>query len=232
MTKKSVPSSHQLVPSWSLVRPSVELVQQNAEQILFLFLLPALLLDWGLLLVNGLQPATHLVDISSKQRLGLAVIGLAVIWAFINMAPSVYFLAKAKRGKAPQLGECYRRGLPLLLRVIGVNILAGVAIICTLFVLLPRFLLAQYYLVDKELGVREALRRSWRQSQPFYWNIWGILGVQAVFALLASAASGVPLVGVIASALIGYICLFLPALRYHEIQAATHAKPHAGKNTK
>jgi uncharacterized membrane protein len=95
------------------------------------------------------------------------------------------------------------------------------------FIMLRRYLLSGYYLVDQNLSIREAMRRSAASSKPAAGYIWGIVGVQALFSV-GSAILGLLPGGIgafVADAVILLVC-FLPALRYVELRDNLQAPAH------
>jgi len=224
-----------LIPSWDLVKPSWRLVVENFEAIIFLYLLPALVIALGTVLLGDTRLIHHFADLSPRQWLGLKIAAVGGLWSLINAAPALYFQAKVAGGKTISLGDAYRQGLKYFWRLIGMFLLFGIIVIgglillilpglLALFIIIHRYYLAGYYLVDQDLGIRQALLRSHHETAPFTPYVWGIVGVQLTFTIIASIVSGLLFqYGPVASAFIGVICLFLPALRYHEIR---HANSH------
>lgn len=216
-----------MTPSWGLVRPSFELVRQNWEIIAYLFLLPALLYTLGTVLLGSPGHAHSIAELTSKQKLGLVSIGLGGLWSFINSAASFYFRSQVGAGHEVTLGACYRHSWKCFWRVWGVNILVGLTVLVGLIMLiipglifLRRYYLSVYYVVSEDVGIIAAMRRSAHDSAPVSGAIWGILGVLIVFSVITSICAVLPVGGLVVGQLIGYIVLFLPALRHQEIVAA------------
>lgn len=229
--KAKKPQPKPLAPSWDLVGPSWRLLRDNFELVIFLFILPSLLLVLGGLLLGETKDLHHLSDITSRQRVGLALMGLSLLWSILNFAPAIYFRLKVTAGKAVGLGTCYRQGLRYFWRLVGLNLfLLGLLFLGFLLFIVPgiillilfinRYYLAWYYLVDRDLGIRGALATSQRETAAYVGNIWGVIGVQLSFSLVASTISAVSRLGSVVAIFIQLICLFLPALRYKEIKAA------------
>ncbi len=229
--KAKKPQPKQLAPSWDLVGPSWRLLRENFELVIFLFILPSLLLVLGGLLLGETKDLHHLSDVTSRQRVGLALMGLSLVWSIINFAPSLYFRLKVTAGKSVGLSTCYRKGLRYFWRLFGLNIFLFVMLflgfllfivpgIILLILFINRYYLAWYYLVDRDLGIRAALARSRQETAAYAGNIWGLIGVQLSFSLVASVISAVSRLGSVVAIFIQLVCLFLPALRYQEIKTA------------
>lgn len=224
------PPAEKMTPSWELVRPSLDLVRNNFEVVLWLLLLPALLIALGTLLLGGTGNIRHISDLSPRQRSGAIVIIVGGLWSLLNLAPAQYFRVAASKKQTVRLQACYRRGLPFFWRLVAVDVLIGLMVLGGLVLLivpglifLRRYYLASYYIVDQDLGIKAALQRASHDSKPVSGAVWGVIGVQISFSILASFISIIPALGILLAALVSYICLFLPALRYREIIAAVPA---------
>ena len=125
-----------------------------------------------------------------------------------------------KHGKIELPGvwdEFKRKGLRLLGLEIVIGILTIIGILAFIvpgIILLWRFFLAPYILLDKNTGVEEALRRSWRMTRGNAWPIYAVILVGIFFGL-----SGiVPYVGGIVAFLLAVAYSCAPALRYMELK--------------
>jgi hypothetical protein len=228
MPKPKLPSKITLTPSWDLIQPSLRLCITNAQDIILLSLLPTLLFDLGSIL-------SHQTHAHNRVILGDICQVASLIWLLINV-PALYIYQLAViRGKRISLKAAYHQGLPLVVRFIGLSIIAGIGIIIGFIlliipgiILINKWYLASYYLIDRRCSIKEALQASWRETKPYSGYIWGIFGV----TILLAVASGViqtlivkPYgLGIILSTLVTYIYLFAPALRYQEIITATAAQ--------
>lgn len=220
-----------LVPAWDLVPKSWQLLVRYFEPVIFLFILPSMLLILGGLLLGDSPQLQHFGGLSHKQLAGLAAIGLSILWSVINFAPSLYFRVQVVTGKKVGLLACYRQGLSFFWRLIGLNILLGMAVIAGLllfivpglvliYVFIKRYYLVEYYMVDRNLSIKQALSASHHETSPYLGSIWGVIGVQFVFSISAGLVSAMGKVGSVPAIFIQLICLFLPALRYKEIKSA------------
>lgn len=224
-----------LSPSWDLVGPSWRLLVQHFEPIIFLFVLPSLVLVLGGLLLGDTTKIHHLADISQRQRTGIGLLAVGLVWSLLNSAPSFYFRVKVTAGKAPGLSECYRRGLPYFWRLAGVNIFLGLLLfigillfvvpgVVLLILFLQRYYLVNYYLIDRDLSIKQALQQSRQETAPVAGAIWGTVGVQITFSLIAASFSVVNRVGAVPAIFVQLICLFVPVLRYQEIKRTFRSK--------
>jgi membrane-anchored glycerophosphoryl diester phosphodiesterase (GDPDase) len=70
--------------------------------------------------------------------------------------------------------------------------IAFVLLVVPFFFVLPRLVLAPYFLVDQKLGPIVATRRSWQATKGHAGKIWGIIGASLAMALLAVTIIGIP----------------------------------------
>jgi len=225
------PSLGKLSPSWDLVGPSWRLLVKHFEQVIFFFALPSLVLLLSGLLLGDTSHLHHLTNFTNRQRLGIGLMGLSLLWSLVNFAPSLYFRVRLTGGEQPSLAACYRRGLPYFWRLAGLNLLLGVLLvvgfllfivpgIVLLVLFISRYYLANYYLVDRNLGIKQALLQSHHETAPIAGTIWGTVGVGISFSLLAGLVSAINPIAAVPAVFIQLIGLYIPALRYHEIKQA------------
>jgi hypothetical protein len=132
----------------------------------------------------------------SSERNGLSIISdLVNVW--VNAAMVVTFLAGIKSTKI-DVFEALKQGGSLFLKFLAVSILSGIIIILSIlalivpfFFVMPRILLAPYFLVDRNLGPIEALKASWHETKDHSGKIWGIIGAGIVMALLVIVLIGI-----------------------------------------
>jgi hypothetical protein len=58
-----------------------------------------------------------------------------------------------------------------------------IALIVPFFFVLPRTLLAPYYILDKDMGPIEAIKASWNDTQGHSGKVYGIIGVSLLMAI-------------------------------------------------
>jgi hypothetical protein len=105
-------------------------------------------------------------------------------------------------------------GLYLL---VGLYIFIGLLLfIIPGLIMLRRYFLAPYVLLDKNVSVKEAMDRSAEMSKPYSVYIWGIVGVMFLIGLL----NAIPGVGWLIAFILGMFYSAAPALRYQELKKA------------
>lgn len=214
-----------LTPSWSLLRPSIELLRRNIWEAIYLYFLPSLFLGVGLVLADP-QHINFKLGLTPHEQLGLIISTLAAIWSLIAYPAYLYFLIQAARGKEVTILESYGHGIKKFFPWLGMSIIIGVtvtiglaAVIIPGLILIRGFLLAPYYLMDpkQHLGPMEALKQSYRATTPVSAWIWGVIGVEIVILVAGSIVEGIPVIGRLLSLAISFSYTFAPAMRYLEV---------------
>lgn len=207
-----------------LFRPSMAVLQRNLTTFVVVMTLPFLLLISGGLIATF----TDFQDTISK--IGTIVAWFLIIVAFIAAALAfpaiVYTQVKGAQEELVLHGEAFAAGRTFFWRFLGLNIITTliyavgiVLFIVPFFFALKRFILAPYYLVDQDLSIIQALKKSARDSDMFSEPIWSLIGVQA----LITVCGYIPVIGLLAIVPnILYLCA--PAIRYEEIQKRTQPK--------
>ncbi len=218
----------ELTSSWTLLGKNFELLRQHLDKVILLALLPSLALQLGSLLAAR-----------RDTPLGLAVYILALLWLGLNTPALYYFQIHAARGTDTSLGQAYLRGLRYLIRIAGYTLLVSIIITLGLIAFIVpgvffirRYILGNFYIVDQDMSITDALRISAAQSKPAAGYIWGMLGILLLCSLTAGFISllfvGYPAVSAIVSSVSGILFTFLLPLRYIDI--VTHLK--AAKKSK
>lgn len=214
-------------PSWKLLALAFRLFERNATTVSFVVILPTLLLQLGSSLVNSSQK----IDVWALTGVFLQFSAGLLLLANI-VAPYVMQI-RIVRGRRPGVWEVYRDSVRFIPRIVGFGMLFGILLFggVLLFVapgliVLRRYFLTPYFLIEEDIGIREAMQRSAAATKPVRRHVWTILGI-----LLAFAAVGFGLAELFASygqllaALLPAVYMLLPALRYREaadmLRAAT-----------
>ena len=128
---------------------------------------------------------------------------------------------RVSSGKKVELGDIWeefkQKGFRLFLLEIALGILILVGLVLLIIpgiILFWRLFLAPFILLDKNTGVEEALRQSWRSTKGFAWPIYAVL----LFGILLSLSGIIPFIGAIVSFVLGVAYACAPALRYWELK--------------
>ncbi|HSH55746.1 MAG TPA: hypothetical protein VK983_02890 [Candidatus Limnocylindrales bacterium] len=210
----------QLTPSWHFAPTSFKLVLEHLTTIAYLSFLPALLLNAALaMIVDGQKFAT-----GSRLDQGLGLFALAALWSLLAQPGFIYFQAKAVQGTAPSTLNAFKHGLSKFVPLALCALLTGLAVIVgfILFIIpgliaLRAFLLAPFYIVDRDLGPIAALKQSAADTKPVSAWVWGTIGVIIAFSFMAASLHDIAVIGPALSLIISSLYVFGPALRYADI---------------
>lgn len=192
-----------------LLLPSIQIIKQNILTYFVLMVVPFLLITYGM------RDAVYVRDLFSP----LVLTGLGLTLVFY--APLIYTQTNTAKGKEISLQEAFREGYTYFWRLIGLNIVFSFALIGGLLLLiipgiimLRRYYLSFYYIVDRKLGIREAMEQSARESKKSPGAVYGVIGIILLFTLFGMFST----VGAAISAILTMLYGVAPALRYHEFK--------------
>ena len=131
-----------------------------------------------------------------KQSLGNLVSFL--IGGLETAATTLVFLAGVK-GRKIEVMDAVKEAVPFWLRMLLLNLIIVFALIGSFllfvipfFFVLPRLLLANYFLVDKKMDPVDAFKASWHATKGNSGKAWGIIGVNFAMCLLLLTIIGIP----------------------------------------
>jgi hypothetical protein len=151
-----------------------------------------------------------------------------VISFFLSCAMSLMII-RSVRGEKLGFSDSFEQSLPYVAGYILVNLVRSFALfvsfillVIPFFFVLPRLLLAEYYVLDKKLDPIEALKASWNDTRGHAGKVWGIFGVMFLMVLLCVTIIGIPVA-------IYLLIMFsaAPAILYAYIQKHPVAGPEA-----
>jgi hypothetical protein len=207
-----------LPSAFDLFKPSVRVLQNNLAGFLVLLGVPAILMliGQGSSLWSPPQPGDGLFPD------GPLAMFFGIGWILsILMTPALILLQlRGTRKEALTWQDAFSRGLKFVPRIFGLAILTTVILSASLavfiipfFLVLPRIIMASYYLVDQNLGIIEALKTSWNNYKAFK-GIWGVLGV----IILLCIPSFLPVIGWLIGIVLTLLYSVAPAIRYEQIK--------------
>lgn len=173
--------------AFSLYKHAKATVVQNWQTLLLLILLsflPAFIPK-----TNELTASTALINIAAT-----------VISLILSMAIIRTYLASVRNEKMG-VGSALDKSLDsgLLLKYFVLTILVGLTVLVGLVLLVipglifsARLVLAEYYMVDKNMGIVEAYKASWNATKGHVLKFFGIAGVFILMALLMLTIVGIP----------------------------------------
>jgi hypothetical protein len=148
-----------------------------------------------------------------------------IVSALISCAEIVTLLA-GLRGKKIDFSSAFKLGFPMWGRMLLLNLLVGISVIGGLILLVVpgiwialRLSLAQYYLVDRQMGVMDAYKASWNDTKGELGKIWGVIGVIILMVL-----PSLTIIGIIATVYLLFMFWPAMAMLYMYISSRPQAK--------
>ena len=222
-------NNKRLTPSLGLFVPSIKIIRDNLFTLFFLLVIPSLVFSAIFAFEIGftVTPAVgSVIENVSFTPEFWAIAGATAIYTLFTIAPLTYTYVQASKGREVSLGEAFSKGTPFLPRLIVLSFVTSIMIVLGLLlfivpgiILLRRYYLASYYLVDQNLSISEAMNRSAAESKLYSGSIYGLFGVTILITLF----SIIPVFGSYISNVLELCYAPAAALRYREIQAAVEA---------
>lgn len=167
--------------------------------------------------VSGL-PVSAIVALGAATALLVAIFMIAGI---LYQTALFGLELESSKGKIATYAQLWQIAKKYSLRLLGLGIVAGIYITLGLIlfivpglILIRRYFLAPYALVDKDMGIMEAMRYSTEISKAYSGYIWGVIGVTILIAM----TNVVPIFGALIALVLGVLYSVAPALRYQELK--------------
>lgn len=220
----------QLTGAFDLFGKSAELVQKNLNMFILLFLLP-----FVMTLISSVRSTrSSQWSISSGSISGLptyafgGILGAAFIFTILLIVASVFIQAmtyilelKAAAGQTPDFKDLFDTAKKYWLRLFGLGIIVGVLTVLGLIlfivpglIVIRRYYLAAFVLIDKDVAITEAMMQSAEMSKPYSGWVWSVIGV----TILLSLPGAIPVIGGVISLVLAMFYSVAPALRYQELK--------------
>lgn len=222
----------ELTGAFELFSKSSALVQKNIPTFAAVYLLPFLInlatlrRTWGGNNSSDLSSFSLFSSLSSLSSGTLFGFGIAIgvlvftAWLVVN-ALTIGLLSETAKGKKPRLDDLWIYVRKYWWKLFAMSVLVALMTVGGLILLIipgliviRRYFLAPYVLVDKDVSILEAMRRSAAMSKPHAGHIWSIIGVSALLSL----PSIIPIIGWAISFILTILYSVAPALRYQELK--------------
>lgn len=159
------------------------------------------------------------------------IVGFSILWLLFTLAVGTAVQIMLQRAqldvtndKEPSFEGLWATVKQLGWRMLGLYVTVGVIIgigfillIVPGLIMLRRYIFAPFVMLDRKCGIREALTRSARLSAINTGSVWGLIGVMFLISLLGI----VPIIGSLASFILGALYSLAPALRYQQLKKLT-----------
>ncbi len=226
--KHSEPTS-----AFALFTKSKEAVLKNLNVFLILYIIPLFftLVSMRRLgrmerregIFNGTNPFVNFPPNAIAALVGLGsvfvVVGVVLGALYQAMVTSLEF--KAVTSKDVQLGVLWNMAKKYALRLFLFSVLYALLIAFGLIyfiipgiIVIRRYYLAPYAMIDKDLSIGDAMRYSAEISKPHAMSVWSVIGVTFLIGLTGA----VPIFGGILSLALSMLYSVAPAFRYVELK--------------
>ncbi|HSX53356.1 MAG TPA: hypothetical protein VLF90_03230 [Patescibacteria group bacterium] len=222
----------QTVSAFELFSKSQEIVMRNLSSFVILNLLPAATLLGSMIAKSHSRDRTTSFSnvgiagvptyaIASLAGVGIALFVVVIIVSALIQAMLYSLKLQGAQGKTPDMSNLWEVGKKYWLRLFGLSIVVGLTIVVGLIlfiipglIMIRRYFLAPYIMVEHNTGIMESMRRSAALTKPYPGAIWGIIGV----SFLLSLPSIIPFLGAFISLALSVLYSAAPALRYEELK--------------
>ncbi len=127
-------------------------------------------------------------NLPSLRNSGASLIFFGIFIIIVGAQVSTYLAGVNNR--ALSVGQALSKGLSLWPKLFLLEIAVGLISIASLllfiipfFFIMPRLVLSFYFVVDKDMGVVDAIKSSWESTRGSVGSVWGIIGVMILMAL-------------------------------------------------
>lgn len=226
----------QPISAFDLFGKSLEAVKRNINTFSVLWLLPLMSMlgstlwershqndqdKWAS--VGGLfnfagMPSSAVVSMVS---FGIIIFIVLFVLTLFIQAMTYGLQLEAANGKTPGFDFLWQQAKKYWFRLFGLSIVVAVlTILGFLLLIIPglivlrRYFLAPYILIDKDLSISQAMEESAKLTKPYSKAIWGVIGVSVLLVF----PSVIPVAGPIIAFLLGAAYSVAPALRYEELK--------------
>jgi len=205
---------------FQLLGPSATALGINISTLLMLLALQlAPIIPLLIAIGIGVAGRSNPILIGIAFTLGIAAVAVMIVIGLLSIPTFALIALASADGQRVELKETLLKARPFIGRSLGIAILSVLAAIGGLIlfivpgiIFIAWFTLAEYVLVQENLGVVASMKRS---RQLVKGRVWEILGVMAI----PSVASLVPFVGGILNFVLGVVLVPANAIRYRQLMA-------------
>ncbi len=228
-------SSPFYIPSaFGLFTPSKDLFLKHIDVFGLLYIIPALL--W---LHSWISTPTHGLNLWSRSSdanyswtfpgsFNAALIGFSILWFIFAIIVGLMVQIMLQKSqldvvstKKPDIGRAWQTAKKMWRPMIGLYIVMVLIFLAGLILLLipglfmiRRYIFAPYVMLEKKCGIKQALEESHQLGLTNTGAVWGLIGVMFLISLVGV----LPLIGSLASFVVGALYSIAPALRYEQLK--------------
>lgn len=223
------PSDNNDLPgAFSLFWLSKDAAMFNFSTLLYLWLMPTLALSGLLSIVDYYTSDGRKLSYSNFYHdnhtgmILLILFSLLLALAIFYFTPAItYTQIQGSRAQKLNLNQAITATKPLVTKYFLSTLLVGLMVTggLILFIVpgiiwLKKYFFTQYFVIDKNQSIRQAMRASARITAGQYYSIFGVIFVSALFSL----TSLVPITGRIISFILGFLYSCAFAIRYDQLR--------------
>jgi hypothetical protein len=207
--------------SWTAFKLNLWAFVSGALLPIVILLLPVLILLAKAVNSNGGSSGSGSAALN-VLAFALGLVGIISLLVFY--VPYMYFLKlQSAKGVKMSFRSTFQQSRHYFWRLIGLLICRSLIVIGGLILLIVpgffmwrRYMLAPFYLVDQDLGIKDSLEKSAADSQPFSGAIWGMIGVYVIIGVVGY----IPLIGYVIGPVAGIVYCCAQSTRYLQIKKA------------
>lgn len=156
----------------------------------------------GLILIS-IASSLLLNQFTVEENAGLYYVSqlIGVIIGIITSVAMTLLVLAGVRKQKMGFNESLQQSTPFfinyfLLSIVQAIIITGSLLLFVIpfFFVLPRVMLSEYYLIDKNMGPIEALKASWNETKGYSGKVWGVIGATFLMAIAIIIIIGIPLI--------------------------------------
>jgi hypothetical protein len=223
--------------AFDLLGKSFEAVKNNLAMFVIIQVVIPLLLGIGAMLAlasvfgtsvffgfEGKEAET--LDTGSLEISTIIALGLvALIISLFLYAMTTVLALRASQGKKPSFHELVDGARANFWRLLGVALISGLLVVVGLILLIipgifliQRLIMASFFVIDKGMGVIDALNASWSLSKKHSGQVWAALGVALLVLIFTIVLNIIPLIGGLIGTIVSVIWSLVIPLRYVQLQ--------------
>jgi hypothetical protein len=224
---------------YHMIRPGLAALRVNVGTIVWLVVAPVLvsipvfflIVVCAHFMVSYTQGGIPWDTVVFSAMSVLLYVGLLVLSVYIAIG-LIFATLRSADGEKFGFWNTFKLGRKFFWRTLGLFLSTALVVAAGLIlfvvpglIMLKRYFLAPFYMVDKDLGVFDAMRAS-ADDTAETGGVWGILAALVILSL----PSLIPGVGWALATALGVLYICVPALRYREIQQVLEARAKKSKN--
>lgn len=216
---------------FDLIPKSYELVKRNWLPFLVVNIFTVLSAIAGIFDRNTKEDQNFLADnpfanLSGAELTGggLLILGFILISLYLFVMATILEVETVRKHK-PGVKHLFDKAKQFFLPITGLLILSGMLVALGLvFLIIPgliilvRIIMAPYFMVDKNLGVFDALKASNEMGKHHFWQVAAVVALMFLIAIAATLLGTIPIVGALLGAAITIATALIVALRYQQLR--------------